>query len=54
MPSKGKNEKGLKHLDTEAGKAASANDMTGLIPANPQLSDAPYAELIPIGPKKKK
>jgi hypothetical protein len=34
QPSKGKNTKGLKHLDKKLSSTVSANDHTGLISAN--------------------
>jgi hypothetical protein len=40
QPSKGKNSKGLKHLDKAKAAVVSANDGTGLIPANPKVPKA--------------
>ena len=51
MPSKGKNTKDprVKHLRDSLSNAASTNDFTGLIPANPEQPEKPYRDIHAFG-----
>jgi hypothetical protein len=50
QPSKGKNTKSPEHLKIPS--TASANDFTGLIPANPQQAEDSYEDILPLPNKK--
>jgi len=46
QPSKGKNTKGTEHLNRKSPPTVSANDFTGLNPANPK--DSLYEDILPL------